>query len=100
MAKTIDPTKRTKQGADTKGICPGSMGAKDQQPGFVKGSLKLLLRLHRRSLAKLVSKGAVRLRGSPSYDTSLKAGSQVVRVLASHVETSRVDVWLNLPPCD
>jgi len=27
-----DPTKRTKQGADTKGICPGSMGAKDQQP--------------------------------------------------------------------
>jgi len=27
-----DPTKRTKQGADTKGICPGSMGGKDQQP--------------------------------------------------------------------
>jgi PQQ-dependent dehydrogenase (methanol/ethanol family) len=27
-----DPTKRTKQGADTKNICPGSMGGKDQQP--------------------------------------------------------------------
>jgi alcohol dehydrogenase (cytochrome c)/methanol dehydrogenase (cytochrome c) subunit 1 len=27
-----DPTKRTKQGADTKDICPGSMGGKDQQP--------------------------------------------------------------------
>lgn len=27
-----DPAKRTKQGADTKNICPGSMGGKDQQP--------------------------------------------------------------------
>jgi lanthanide-dependent methanol dehydrogenase len=27
-----DPSKRTKQGADTKDICPGAMGGKDQQP--------------------------------------------------------------------
>jgi alcohol dehydrogenase (cytochrome c)/methanol dehydrogenase (cytochrome c) subunit 1 len=27
-----DPTKRTKQGADTKDICPCAMGGKDQQP--------------------------------------------------------------------
>jgi PQQ-dependent dehydrogenase (methanol/ethanol family) len=27
-----DPTKRTKQGVDTKGICPSAMGGKNQQP--------------------------------------------------------------------
>jgi PQQ-dependent dehydrogenase (methanol/ethanol family) len=27
-----DPTKRTRQGEDTKGICPGAMGGKNQQP--------------------------------------------------------------------
>jgi alcohol dehydrogenase (cytochrome c)/methanol dehydrogenase (cytochrome c) subunit 1 len=36
-----DPEKRTKQGADTKNICPGAMGGKDQQPSAYSPRTKL-----------------------------------------------------------
>src|SRR5262245_31117515 len=36
-----DPTKRTKQGEDTKDICPGAMGGKDQQPSSFSPQTKL-----------------------------------------------------------
>jgi lanthanide-dependent methanol dehydrogenase len=36
-----DPSKRTKQGVDTKDICPGAMGGKDQQPSSFSPLTKL-----------------------------------------------------------
>jgi PQQ-dependent dehydrogenase (methanol/ethanol family) len=36
-----DPSKRTKQGEDTKDICPGAMGGKDQQPSSFSPLTKL-----------------------------------------------------------
>jgi len=36
-----DATRRTKEGVDVKGICPGAMGAKDQQPAAYSPRTKL-----------------------------------------------------------